>query len=363
MIVVDQEKIMFFETVGNEETKVSYNISDIKEIHLLKDDSDTNHSLEAFDYGDPNKMGIIFHLKFKNERASLVIEPEPSNIQKWDYIFFIVNLIIRNSLSQSVSFRPLCYDPNLAKLEKGISLKSLDTVNYKRTIGFSYGFPFEESRVLRDVDDRLVDWHILEKCATMQHETLLKKMGDRIKKSSAEEGNNKSTQTEIGKGIVSLSEGMLGLAESRTTASIGKDPRTKAAEFNYTIPSLSSFVNVQSDILQGNLILLSVAAKPKETRDNLGKSMDDGAGQEIPSPQVELDASLDSIKDSNTEFMQEFGQKQEDDSNRSLIQETKRLKSGQKRLVTKGPGISVGPCHAATCYLKSSDNKTSTKTT
>lgn len=252
-MVVGFDRLELYEAVGNEETKVVHNFSDIKEIYLVKDDADISHTLEAFDFGDPNKVGVIFHLKFKNERGGLIIEPDPNNVQKWDYIFFIVNLILTHSIAHNMTFRPLCTEANLSKLFKVINMKVLDLVNIKRSMGFDYGFPIEENKVLQDVEDRLIDWHILDKCAAMQHESLFKKIGDRVKKSNAEEGNNKSTQTEMTKGFGNISEGGLGVPDTRERTRSNHEYKIKSTEFNYTIPSLSSFVNVQKDILQSNL--------------------------------------------------------------------------------------------------------------
>lgn len=255
MIVVNNDKLEFYDSVGNDSTKIMHNFSEIKEIYLVKDDADINHTLEAFDFGDPNKVGVIFHLKFKNERGGLIIEPDPNNIQKWDYLFFIVNLILANSLSHSLTFRPMCTETNLGKLFKVINLKALDMINLKRLMGFDFSFPIEENQVLQDVEDRLVDWHILDKCAAMQHDSLLKKIGDRVKKSNAEEGNNKATQTETFKGFANLADGTPGIPDTRERTKSNQENKAKVHEFNYKIPSLSSFVNVQKDLLQSKIKL------------------------------------------------------------------------------------------------------------
>lgn len=41
---------------------------------------------------------------------------------------------------------------------------------------------------------------------------------------------------------------------------------------------------------------------------------DDAAAQELPSPQVELDVSLESMEGNDDEFESEFRKKQDDDS-------------------------------------------------
>jgi hypothetical protein len=311
MVVINHEKLVLYDAVGNESSKVVHNFSDIKEIFLVKDEADINHTLEAFDYGDPNKVGAIFHLKFKTERGGIIIEPDPSSVQKWDYMFFIVNLILSNSISPSLSFRPLSTETNMSKLTKTFNYKALDAISIKRLMGFDYEFPIEEAQVLQDVEDRLVDWQILDRCAALQHETLFKKIGDRVKKASAEEGNTKSTQTEIGKGLGGISEGRLIENDMNDTHAHDRESKRKIVEFNYTVPSLSAFINTQKELLQSIFQDYLVGADQGDARDSSGKLGEDGVGQDQPSPQVELDLSLESVE--NEESIHESASKPKPD--------------------------------------------------
>ena len=86
----------------------------------------------------------------------------------------------------------------------------------------------------------------------MQYENIHKKIGDRAKKSNEEEGNSKSTQTEHGKNITPSNSEMDTFGANINTTIVESDKRKKLLDFNYTSPSLSSYVIAQKDLLKRN---------------------------------------------------------------------------------------------------------------
>ena len=52
--------------------------------------------MSGMDFQEPNKIGTVLYVRYKNDRGGFLIEPDSSCVQKWDYIFFLVNMIIQN---------------------------------------------------------------------------------------------------------------------------------------------------------------------------------------------------------------------------------------------------------------------------
>lgn len=305
MVVIDQDKVALYDSVTTSAPAQVYNFSDIKEVLLVKEETDISHSLDAFDFGDPSKIGVVFHLKFKNERGGVIIEPDSSNVQKWDYIFFVMNVILSQQLVQSLSFKPLTTEANQGKVFKSLNIKNLDTVTLKKQMAFEYEFPVDDSKVLDEVEDRLIDWQILDRCAAMHHDNLFKKMGGRAMKEGTEEGNSKATQTEViyitagGKDVAADISDIGASVEQYT-----KDATRGVRDFNYSIPTLSSFVGGNSANHRKSLGRVLVGTNNDDFKEGKEKAAEEVV-DEIPSPQVELDVSLDSIEQDEPDLLKE----------------------------------------------------------
>ena len=312
--------------------------ADIKEVILVKEDSEINHSIDNFDFGDPSKIGVVFHLKFKNERGGLLIEPDASNVQKWDYAFFVMNMILSQQIVQSLSFKPLTTEANQAKMFKSLNMKTLDNINLKRQMAFEYNFPVDDSKVNDDVEDRLIDWQILERCAAMHHDNLFKKMGDRAKKDGVEEGNNKATQTEAMLAAANIKDETYDITDITTAVEqYAKDARRGVRDFNYSIPTLSAFVDGQSSA--GRKSLGQVLVGNEQAYRNQGLETNIGeVADEIPSPQVELDLSIESVEQEEPDMNYQDTKKDKSESKFSFTKNQKRLKNLRART---NPGLIV----------------------
>lgn len=333
--MIDQDRISLYDSVTTEMPAVIFNFADIKEVILVKEDSEMTHSIDAFDFGDPSKIGVVFHLKLKNERGGLIIEPDAANVQKWDYVFFVMNLILSQQIVQSLSFKPLTTEANQAKMFKGLNMKTLDNVNLKRQMAFEYNFPVDDSKMHDDVEDRLIDWQILDRCAAMHHDNLYKKIGDRAKKDGIEEGNNKATQTEAILAAANIKDETCDITDITTVVDqYAKDARKGVRDFNYAIPALSSFVAGQG--LGGRKSLGNVLVSNEQAnRNELLEPQIGEADDKIPSPQVELDLSIESIEQEEPDPNYEDPTKDKSESKFILNKNQRQLKKLSLRMRTE----------------------------
>lgn len=261
MVLVEADRICIYDSISKSPPSLVYPFSEIKEIHLRKDEEEHHHVMDGLDFGDPSRLGTVFYVKFKNERGGIIIEPDGDNVPKWDFIFFIVNLIISQlSLVNSnlMNYKPLTLESNLGKLNKNFNVKTFDTISIKKHMPFEYEFSVEESTQGEEIEDRLIDWQILERTATMHSSLLSKRMGDKLKKDRGEEGNHKATLTEVAGGLNANIETNkiyehLEMIVEQTT----REARAKTQEFNYTLPNLSSYIDSVHGLDNGNLTLFS----------------------------------------------------------------------------------------------------------
>ena len=255
MLVIEGDKINFYDNIGTIEPRVSLPFADLKEVSLIKEETEMNiNSLTTQD----GRIGTVFFIRYKNDRGGILIEPDWACVQKWDYIFFVVNVILTNSLAASNSFRALTLDVNSSKIMKLLTVKALDQVNIKRHPTLDYDYPMEESSVLNEVDDTLIDWEILEKCSARENDILIKRTLNRSKLLNLGNlGNTKATQTdpirfeglEEGPGFSPIRDKSAGFSQSTR-----KTDRT--LDLNYSVSGIPQF-DEQDQIAKSRLGLTS----------------------------------------------------------------------------------------------------------
>lgn len=172
-----------------------------------------------------------------------MVEPEWTCIQKWDYIFFLINIILLNNLTNSTNFKALTLESNSTKLQKQIQIKQLDPITVKKHTMHPYSYPISEISILDNVEDTLIDWEILEASSLRENDILFKKALERNKMLKFENDvNDKSTQTEMEK----LNESTLeryGSPSKEKRSGFGNSPVRSDRQFdiNYSINSIHDF--------------------------------------------------------------------------------------------------------------------------
>jgi len=254
LLLVENDRFLVYNGITAADPIQTINFAEIKEINLIKEEVDRNYNLGSLDSTDPSKIGTIFFVKYKNERGGFVIETDSNTTQKWDYIFFVVNTIIANNITNSLRFFPFTLEANNARLTKNINTKTFDPVVVSRHNPPPYDYPMEDSKQTIDVEDTLIDWQILEHKSSEESTNLLKRILLKSKANASMEyisENSKAVQTDFkfsavdgDSPVATIGGGATGMTvPSKTDQNRLQDPRYKTQEFNYQIPSLSSFVN------------------------------------------------------------------------------------------------------------------------
>ena len=240
MMVIEGEKFNFYDDVGTPEPKNSYSFQDVKEIVILKEEPELNSNNSG---KDGPRIGTVFFIRFKNDRGGIMVEPEWTCIQKWDYIFFLINIILLNNLTNSTNFKALTLESNSTKLQKQIQIKQLDPITVKKHTMHPYSYPISEISILDNVEDTLIDWEILEASSLRENDILFKKALERNKMLKFENDvNDKSTQTEMEK-LNELTLERYGSPSKEKRSGFGNSPVRSDRQFdiNYSINSIHDF--------------------------------------------------------------------------------------------------------------------------
>ena len=262
LLLIENDRICAFDGITANDPLQSINFTEIKEINLIKEEPDINYNLGSMDMSDPNKISTIFFVKYRNERGGFIIETDSTTAQKWDYQFFIVNLIVANNITYGLNFKPLTLESNTLRLLKQIVMKSLDPIIVKKQLPFNYSYPMEDNKQVAEVEDTLIDWEILERIASRENDNLVKRVMSKTKSSTSTieiSQNSKSSQTDmirssdVDEGIGMANAGGI-MISSKGANQAQLDPRYRTQEFNYQIPSLSSFVK-DADLLKSKWIV------------------------------------------------------------------------------------------------------------
>lgn len=303
MLFVEGDRLSVYEEIGSSEPTQVISMSDINDIVFLKEDIELSYNMSSSDQVEPWKPGGVFYIKLKLDQGGFMVEPERGNIQKWDYIFFIVKLIIAYSLQNvsnqttQSSFRSLCLESNFTKIQKQLNLKALDPISTRRNLPFNFDFPVNDQKVLDEVEDVLMDWEILEQCASREMALLSKKASARAKEMfNYDNANNKTTQTDpislgttrvVGDDGASFARAGDSMMLPGVNNPMVAAPKTNASPaFNYQIPQVKGGLDI-GRFLQG-------IQADRTIGENKGMGLQEEDAMDLPSPRVELDMSVDS---------------------------------------------------------------------
>lgn len=303
MLLVEGDRLSVFEEIGSSDPTISISISDINDIIFLKEDIELSYNMSSSDQVEPWRPGGVFYIKLKLDQGGYMIEPERGSIQKWDYIFFLVKLMIAYSLqnvsnqTSQASFRSLSLETNFTKIQKQLNLKALDPIGTRKNFSFNFDFPVSDQPVLDEVEDVLMDWEILEQCSSREMALLSKKASARAKELfNYDNANNKATQTDPinlgsarvpGEEVVGLNrpgDSMMPAGIANPVAILGRANASPA--YNYQIPQVRGGLDI-GRFLQG------IQAE-RTAGENKGMGMQEDDVIDLPSPRVELDMSVDS---------------------------------------------------------------------
>jgi hypothetical protein len=242
LLMVEADCFCIYESITSQDASSIINFSEIKEIVLLKDEGDSllYTGMEVLDH---NKMGYCFFIRYKNDRGGFIVEIETARVQKWDYIFLIVNLILSNNLPSGNIIKPLTLEATFSKIIKQLTFKTYENITLRKYAPFKFEYPIiEEKDTLENIEDRLLDWEVLEACSQREMSYIDKHNKMRQRDGMGTDTLSKATQTEPVLGqpgqMDSLNMNALGSKEKL----IGKKNK-EIDEFKYIVPTNKNYDN------------------------------------------------------------------------------------------------------------------------
>jgi hypothetical protein len=119
------------------------------------------------------------------------LEVPPEYFRKWDYCFFITNLLINFPAILEDPVRPFNYEYNLTKIFKSFNFKHLESISIKTDPSELFDFEVQ----IKDLNDRIqfnneiiTSWKIVEDCQTYL---------DKLSKNRRDEDDNDAPTNEF----------------------------------------------------------------------------------------------------------------------------------------------------------------------
>lgn len=193
LLVAKEDALYFYDYLNSTNPSIMHLVKDIKQINIIQKNSNDDSNLVRTERGS-NQHNYYFLVSYKSDKGGVILEIDSGSVKKWDYAFYIQNIIISNPILQDTVFRPFCSLATLKSLLKGVSIgkliEGLQSPIENSAIDSANSYKIEDINPSQKIHKYiLTSWKVIEECS-LRNRTNYNRERDGV------EFKNKTVQTE-----------------------------------------------------------------------------------------------------------------------------------------------------------------------